>query len=56
VEGFKIRRATLRVLNESLQQKVYFAGEVNDPYHQMGVPAAVLSGLHAVDRLLTNQD
>ena len=55
VEGFNIRESTLRDLNESLDHKVYFAGEANDPYHQLGVPGAVLSWLHAVDRLLAGQ-
>ena len=56
VEGFHIRRSTLRELNESLDRKVYFAGEANDTYRQLGVPGAILSGFHAVDRLLTDQD
>ena len=56
VEGFRIRRSTLKDLNTSLDRKVYFAGEAHDPYRQLGVPGAILSGLHAVDRLLTEQD
>ena len=56
VEGFLIRKSVLRDLNESLAHKVYFAGEAHDVYHQLGVPGAVLSGLHAIDRLLTGQD
>ena len=32
----------------------YFAGEAHDVNRQMGVPGAVLSGLNAVDQLLTD--
>jgi len=42
-------------LNESLGNKVYFAGEINDPYKQMGVPGAILSGYYSVDKLLTDE-
>ena len=56
VEGFRIRASTLRDLNESLDRKVYFAGEANDVYQQLGVPGAILSGFYAIDRLLTSQD
>ena len=52
VEGFKIGRATRASLNTPLGDKVYFAGEAHDVHRQMGVPGAVLSGLHAVDRLV----
>ena len=56
VHGFQIKKSTLKVLNQPLEHKVYFAGEANDPYKQLGVPGAILSGLHTVDRLLLNQD
>jgi monoamine oxidase len=56
VEGFNIGRSTLRDLNESLDQKVYFAGEAHDIRQQLGVPGAILSGFDTVDRLLTGQD
>ena len=56
VEGFLISRSTLNALNASLDKKVYFAGEAHDPYRQLGVPGAILSGFHAVDRLLTEQE
>jgi monoamine oxidase len=56
VEGFGISKKTLAELNAPLGRKVYFAGEANDVYHQLGVPGAVLSGLHAVDRLLSNTE
>lgn len=54
VEGFRIGRATLTQLNTPLEHKVYFAGEAHDVNRQMGVPGAVLSGLNAVDQLLTD--
>lgn len=56
VEGFRVSNRTRKVLNEPLSGKVYFAGEVNDVYHQMGVPGSILSGLEAIDRLLRDQD
>ena len=43
----------LRHLNRSLMNKVFFAGEINDPYRQMGVPGAILSGYHSIDELLS---
>ena len=54
VEGFRIGRATLTQLNTPLEHKVYFAGEAHDVNRQMGVPGAVLSGLNAIDQLLTD--
>ena len=44
----------LNALNESLDGKVYFAGEINDPHHQMGVPGAILSGYLSINELLTD--
>ena len=55
VVGAQISKRTLNVLNEPLSGKVYFAGEVNDVYQQMGVPGSILSGLEAIDRLLIEQ-
>lgn len=49
------KKSQLKILNQSLDNKVYFAGEINDTYKQMGVPGAVLSGYYAVDKLLTEQ-
>ena len=43
----------LRHLNRPLNNKVFFAGEINDPYRQMGVPGAILSGYHSIDELLS---
>ncbi len=52
-QAIEEKRAQLKVLNQSLDDKVYFAGEINDTYQQMGVPGAILSGYHTVNRLLT---
>jgi len=49
------KNINLKVLNQPLQKKVYFAGEVNDVHQQMGVPGALLSGYVVIDRLLTNE-
>ena len=43
----------LRLLNRPLEDKVFFAGEINDPYRQMGVPGAILSGYQSIDRVLS---
>ena len=56
VEGFRIPTADLVALTRPLDRQVYFAGEAYDVDHQLGVPGAILSGLHAVDRLLTGAD
>lgn len=48
------RSFNLNALNESLDGKVYFSGEINDIHRQMGVPGAILSGYVAVDKLLLN--
>lgn len=56
VEGFRISQSTLNDLNESLNKKVYFAGEAHDIRRQLGVPGAILSGFDTIDRLLTEQD
>ena len=53
--SFSGKKSTLNILNQSLDQKVYFAGEINDPYKQMGVPGAILSGYYSIDKLLTDQ-
>jgi len=49
------KKFNLKALNQSLQRKVYFAGEIYDPYKQMGVPGAILSGYHSMDRLLNHE-
>jgi len=56
VAGYLIGKPVREGLNESLDRKVYFAGEAYDIYNQMGVPGAILSGLYAVDRLLLGED
>ena len=50
------KKSELKTLNQPLNKKVYFAGEINDTYQQMGVPGAVLSGYHSIDKLLTGQE
>lgn len=52
-QAFQEKKSNLKALNESIDNKVYFAGEINDPYKQMGVPGAILSGYYSIDKLLT---
>jgi monoamine oxidase len=47
------KKSNLKTLNLPLDKKVYFAGEIYDPYQQMGVPGAILSGYYSADKLLT---
>ena len=54
-QAFQEKKSTLNILNQSLDQKVYFAGEINDPYKQMGVPGATLSGYYTIDKLLIGE-
>ena len=54
-QAFQEKKSTLKVLNQPLDNKVYFAGEINDTYKQMGVPGAILSGYYSVDKLLTDE-
>ncbi len=54
-KAFLHKKSELKTLNKPLDKKVYFAGEINDTYQQMGVPGAVLSGYHSIDRLLTKE-
>ena len=54
-QAMQEKQSHLKTLNQSLDKKVYFAGEINDVYQQMGVPGAVLSGYYSVDRLLTDE-
>jgi monoamine oxidase len=49
------KRSNLKVVNQPLGNKIYFAGEIYDTYQQMGVPGAVLSGYYAIDKLLTDK-
>jgi len=41
-QAFQQKKSELKTLNKPLDKKVYFAGEINDIYQQMGVPGAVL--------------
>ena len=49
------KKAHLKILATPLDKKVYFAGEIFDPYQQMGVPGAILSGYYAADQMLTQE-
>ena len=51
-QAFMERKSALKELNQPLNKKIYFAGEIYDIYHQMGVPGAILSGYDAVDLML----
>lgn len=55
-QAFQEKKSELKILNQPLDKKVYFAGEINDTYQQMGVPGAILSGYHSIDKLLTGQE
>jgi len=50
------KNLNLKMLNQPLQNKVYFAGEVYDRHKQLGVPGALLSGYDGIDLLLTDED
>lgn len=54
-QAFQEKKSILKVLNQPLDNKVYFAGEIYDTYQQMGVPGAILSGYYAADKLLTDE-
>jgi len=50
------KNLNVKVLNQPLQDKVYFAGEAYDRHKQLGVPGALLSGYDGIDLLLTDED
>jgi monoamine oxidase len=54
-QAFQENKSHLKVLNLSLDSKVYFAGEIYDKYQQMGVPGAILSGYYTANKLLTDE-
>ena len=54
IESFQINQSIIQKLNEPLNDKVFFAGELYDLHHQLGVPGAIVSGYHSIDKLLTN--
>ena len=53
-QAFQEKKSHLETLNRSIDNKIYFAGEIYDPYKQMGVPGAILSGYYSIDRLLND--
>lgn len=55
VEAFRNKKSIVKTLNQPLDKKVYFAGEAYGVYKQLGVPSAILSGYHSIDKLLTNK-
>ena len=54
-QAFQEKKSQLSTLNQSIENKVYFAGEIYDPYRQMGLPGAILSGYYTIDRLLNDE-
>jgi len=55
-EAFRVEKSIIKTLNQPLDKKIYFAGEIYDVYKQLGVPGAILSGYYSIDKLLTNQE
>ncbi len=53
-EAFLSEESIIITLNEPLDNKIFFAGEVYDVSEQLGVHAAIMSGYHSIDTLLTN--
>ena len=53
-QAFPEKNRNLKILNQPINKKIYFAGEINDIYNQMGVPGAVLSGFNSIDKLMTD--
>lgn len=51
-QAFQEKNSDLKLISQALDDKVYFAGEIFDPYKQMGVPGAILSGYYMIDQLL----
>ena len=49
------RNFDVDILNQPLQNKVYFAGEIHDVDKQLGVPGAILSGFNAVEHMMATQ-
>ena len=53
-QAFQERKSAIQVIGKPIDGKVYFAGELFDPYRQMGVPGAVLSAYYTIDKLLAS--
>jgi monoamine oxidase len=51
-QAFQEKKSALKTIAEPLKSRVYFAGEIFDPYQQMGVPGALLSGIHSMNQML----
>jgi len=54
-QAIQEKKSHLKVINQPLDNKVYFAGEVYDICQQMGVPGAILSGYYSVNKILTDE-
>ena len=52
-QAFQESKSAIKRIGDPIEDKIYFAGELVDPYRQMGVPGAVLSGYYSIDQLLT---
>ena len=51
-QAFQEKKSALKTIAEPLNSRVYFAGEIFDPYQQMGVPGALFSGIHSMNQML----
>ncbi len=49
------RSSDLTKIAEPLDNRIYFAGAILDPYRQMGAPGSMLSGYYYIDKLLTEK-
>lgn len=54
--AFESKESIINTLNIPLDKKVYFAGEIYDVHKQLGVPGAILSGYHSIDKLLLEME
>lgn len=54
--AFESKESIINTLNIPLDKKVYFAGEIYDVHKQLGVPGAILSGYHSIDKLLLEKE
>ena len=49
------KSSDLTTIAEPLDNRIYFAGAILDPYKQMGAPGSMLSGYYSIDQLLTDK-
>lgn len=55
-QAFQSDESIVSILNQPCDKKMYFAGEIYDVHKQLGVPGAILSGYHSIDKLLTDNE